>query len=185
MNPTRRASPPPPVTRSAWRAEARASLDGAALDARLREIADLESGEHLRSSFLARMGRGVEPVVAPLGWDWKIGMATIAAFPARELIVSSLNIIYDLGEEGGEGGTTLRSKLREARRPDGSPTFTIAVALSILVFVALCCQCASTLAVMYRETHALRWPILAFTYLTVLAYVGALVTYQIATAAGL
>jgi ferrous iron transport protein B len=165
--------------------EARNSLDGPELQSRLQEISNLESGAQLRNSVLARMGRAVEPVVAPLGWDWKVGMAAIAAFPARELIVSSLNIIYDLGDEGDEEGAALASKLREAHRADGSPTFSIAVALSILVFVALCCQCASTLAVMYRETRAIRWPLLAFTYLTLLAYTGALVTYQIATAAGL
>jgi len=169
------------------REAARVAYSGPALEGRLADLDRAESAERLRQSFLGRMGRSLEPVVAPLGWDWTIGMSALAAFPARELLVSTLNIVYGLGDGEGSGDASgpLVERLHAARRPDGSPVFTLPVALSILVFIALCCQCASTLAVMRRETASWRWPILAFTYMTALAYGGAFVTFQIATFAGL
>jgi ferrous iron transport protein B len=115
-------------------------------------------------------------VFRPLGWDWKIGMAVVAAFPAREVVISALGTVYEL--EGSEG-QTLRGKLRAARRADGSAEFSLPVALSLMVFFALCCQCAATIAVMRRETNSWRWPAFVFGYMTALAYVGALVTYQV------
>jgi len=126
------------------------------------------------------MGRWIEPAVRPLGWDWRIGTAAIAAFPARELIVSTMATIYNLGGEQTEESTALRARLRTATWPDGRAVFNLAVALSIMVFTALCCQCASTLATIRRETKSWRWPVFAFTYMTALAYLGALATYQIA-----
>jgi ferrous iron transport protein B len=170
----------------AERATARADLDRGDLEGRLAAIDARESGERLRASALGRMGRAIEPVVEPLGWDWTLGMAAISAFPARELLVSTLNIVHGLGDAGGaEESTALVDRLRASRRPDGSPTFTLAVALSVMVFIALCCQCASTLAVMRRETGSWRWPILAFVYMTTLAYAGALLTFQLGSAIGL
>src|SRR2546430_326864 len=128
------------------------------------------------------MGRWIEPAVRPLGWDWKIGMAALASFPAREVVVGTLGLIYDLGEgEAEEIADPLGSKLQGATWEDGSgrKVFTVPVALSLMVFFALCCQCASTLAVIKRETNSWRWPLFTFTYMTVLAYVGALVVYQL------
>lgn len=152
-----------------------------------REVAELEGerdttivGEYQRQSFLGRAGRFIEPAVRPLGWDWKIGMAAIASFPAREIIVSTLGIIYDLGEDTDEESTALREKLQGATHPDGTKVFNIPVALSIMVFFALCAQCAATLAIIRRETNSWRWPIFSFAYMTALAYVGALITYQVA-----
>ena len=110
--------------------------------------------------------------------DWQIGCAVIASFPAREVVIASMGVIYNLGEEGTE--TSLRETLRKARWEDtGAPVFNIPVALSLMVFFALCAQCASTLAVMRRETNSWRWPVFSFAYMTGLAYVGALLTYQV------
>ena len=137
-------------------------------------------GAYVRQSVLGRAGRFIEPAVRPLGWDWKIGMAVIASFPAREIIVATLGVIYDLGD-ANETTTDLRGKLRNARDAGGQPVFNIAVALSIMVFFALCMQCAATLAVMKRETNSWRWPAFTFAYMTILAYAGSFLTYQIAS----
>lgn len=142
-----------------------------------------EAGEMLRQSFLGRMGHAIEPVVEPLGWDWRIGMAALASFPAREVIVAVLGTIYSLGEVDEESAS-LRDELRSATWSDGRKVFNIPVALSIMVFFALCAQCVSTLAVIQRETGAWRWPVLTFVYMTVLAYIGAFVTYRLGMALG-
>ncbi len=139
-------------------------------------------GEHLRHSYLGRMGRVIEPAVRPLGWDWRIGMAVIASFPAREVIVATLGVIFDLGGGQDEESEGLRSAIRAATWPDGRPLFTLPVALGVMVFFALCMQCVSTLAIMRRETNSWRWPAFAFGYMTALAYAGAFVTYRVALA---
>jgi ferrous iron transport protein B len=144
----------------------------------------LEAGLHQRYSFLGRAGQWIEPLVRPLGWDWRIGTAALASFPAREVVMGVLGVIYNLGADvdvGAEGDQTrLRDRLRAARWDDtGEPVYNLAVALSIMVFFALCAQCAATLAVIRRETNSWRWPIFTFAYMTSLAYVGALMTYQI------
>lgn len=149
----------------------------------LDDLRAKEAGEMLKQSFLGRMGHAVEPVVEPLGWDWRIGMAALASFPAREVIVAVLGTIYSLGEVD-EGSVSLRDALRSATWSDGRKVFNIPVALSIMVFFALCAQCISTLAVIQRETGAWRWPILTFVYMTVLAYIGAYVTYRLGMALG-
>jgi ferrous iron transport protein B len=138
------------------------------------------AGLHLEHSFLGRMGKAIEPVVRPLGWDWKLGCAAIASFPAREVVVATLGVIYNLGEGQDEDPTELKETLRTATW-DGTdrPVFNIPVALSVMVFFALCAQCASTLAIMHRETGSWRWPALTFVYMTGLAYVAAFLTYQI------
>ncbi len=164
------------------RIAAQSSLSGEELASRLHELDKLEKGAYLRQSFLGQAGKLVAPAVRPLGWDWKIGMATIASFPAREVIVSTLNIIYDLGDETEGEQEALIRKLDAARWPDGSEVFTLPVALSIMVFFALCCQCGATLAAIRRETGTWKWPAFTFAYMTVLAYLGALVTYQIGSA---
>ena len=149
----------------------------------LDDLRAKEAGDMLKQSFLGRMGHAVEPVVEPLGWDWRIGMAALASFPAREVIVAVLGTIYSLGEVD-EGSTSLRDALRSATWSDGRKVFNIPVALSIMVFFALCAQCVSTLAVIQRETGAWRWPVLTFVYMTVLAYIGAFVTYRLGMALG-
>jgi ferrous iron transport protein B len=161
-------------------AAAHAGHSDKALDARLAEINRDEAGEYLRQSFLGRMGQWIEPAVKPLGWDWRIGTAAIASFPAREVVVATMGTIYNLGGGQDETSAGLRATLHAATWPDGRPVYNVAVALSIMVFFALCCQCAATLATIKRETKSWAWPVLTFTYMTALAYVGALATYQIA-----
>jgi ferrous iron transport protein B len=156
--------------------------DPAALEERLAEIDHLEAGELLRNSALGRAGRLVEPVFTPLGWDWRIATATLASFPAREIIVATLGTLFNLGSDESEESQGLRDTLRAATWPDGRPLFTLPVALSIMVFFALCAQCGATLMMMKRETKQWRWPALAFGYMTTLAYVGAFLAYQIGTA---
>ena len=160
------------------RETAEASLSGEELQRALGDLDARMAAELLNESFLGRAGHWIEPAVTPLGWDWRIGMATLASFPAREVIVATLGTIYSLGGGADESSEDLRSALRSATWDDGRPVFNIPVALSVMVFFALCAQCASTLAVIRRETRSWGWTILTFAYMTVLAYVAALVTYQ-------
>src|SRR5262249_35273089 len=154
-------------------------------DAEAKQKADDEvkrlKAEWQRNSYLGRVGRALEPAVRPLGWDWKIGVATLASFPAREVIVGTLGILYAVDEETDEAK---QAELGKAIRTDWSADpvrgrYGLPVALSIMFFFALCCQCASTLAVIRRETHSWAWPAFTFVYMTLLAYLGAFVTYQV------
>jgi ferrous iron transport protein B len=138
-----------------------------------------EAGARLRESYLGQAGRAIEPIVRPLGWDWKIGMATLASFPAREVIISALGTIYNLGNEQDEESMQLREAMRAERWPDGRPVYTPVVAVSIMVFFALCCQCGATLATIKRETGSWGYAAFTFTYMTSLAYLSALVVYQL------
>ncbi|MEI6256681.1 MAG: ferrous iron transport protein B [Planctomycetota bacterium] len=145
-------------------------------------------GAAQRQSILGRLGRLVEPLVKPLGWDWRLGCAAIASFPAREVVLGTLGVIYNLGDVDpgeAEGGTALVRRLKAATW-DGTnrKVFTLPVALSIMVFFALCAQCASTLVVIGRETNSWLWPVVTFTYMTVLAWLAAFATYQLGTLAG-
>jgi ferrous iron transport protein B len=158
-----------------------------------KELADFDDPDnldrltaslHQRYSFLGRAGQWIEPAVRPLGWDWRIGCAVIASFPAREVVVGVLGVIYHLGRDvdlsGEADQNRLREQLRAARWDDsGEPVYNLPVALSIMVFFALCAQCAATLAVIRRETNSWRWPAFTFAYMTTLAYVAALITYQV------
>jgi len=154
----------------------------AALEEKLDDIDRREAGQHLRESYFGRLGHGVEPLFEPLGWDWRISMAAIASFPAREVIVATLGTIYNLGDEEDEESETLRTKLREAKW-DGSdkPVFSVPIALSILVFFALCCQCGATVAMIKREANSWGWAWFAFGYMTALAYGAAFVAYQVSS----
>jgi len=137
------------------------------------------NAESLRNSVLGRVGRTVEPVFRPLSWDWRIGVGVLASFPAREVIIATLGTIYSLGGDVDEEDEGLKDSIRNATWPDGSRVFNIPVALSVMVFFALCAQCISTLMVIKRETNTWRWPIFCFVYMTALAWVGAFLTYQI------
>jgi len=151
------------------------------LEEQLNTNSKAEAGAFLRQSVLGRLGNFIEPVVKPLGWDWKIGIAVIASFPAREVVVATLGIIYNLGSEESEESENLRQKMRNATWDDdpNQKVFTPIVALSVMVFFALCAQCAATLAVIKRETGSWKWPVFTFSYMTILAYCAALITYQI------
>lgn len=158
------------------------------VEARQQEL-DALYGEWKRQSFLGQMGKALEPAFRPLGWDWKIGMSAIASFPAREVIVGTLGIVYnqgdvDPGADVMEKDNVAESPLGKAIRDEWSNhsvhgRYRVPVALSLLVFFALCCQCASTLMVIWRETRSWFWPLFTFTYMTALAYAGAFVTFQI------
>lgn len=137
------------------------------------------SGQLIESSLLGRVGKAIEPAVKPLGWDWRIGVGVLASFPAREVIIATLGTIYSLGGEVGEDDPGLQAALHASRWPDGQPVFNLPVALSIMVFFALCAQCAATLMVIRRETNSWRWPVFTFVYMTLLAYLAALATYQV------
>jgi ferrous iron transport protein B len=138
----------------------------------------------LEASYLGRAGHVIEPIVKPLGWDWRIGVAVIASFPAREVVVSTLGTIYSLGGDQDEESEALRTAMRNAVWPDGRKVFNVPVALSIMVFFALCAQCAATIATIKRETLSWRWAAFSFFYMTGLAYVGAFCTYQVSMALG-
>jgi ferrous iron transport protein B len=114
-----------------------------------------------------------------LGWDWRIGVGAIASFPAREVIIATLGTIYSLGSDVDESNQSLMDSMRNATRPDGKKVYNVPVALSIMVFFALCAQCAGTLMTIKRETNSWIWPAFTFVYMTLLAYLGALLTYQI------
>jgi ferrous iron transport protein B len=175
-------------------AEIRLSLGSrpqrAEMEAKLTELDNQIAAKYQQHSLLGLMGHSLEPVVRPLGWDWRIGCAVIASFPAREVVVATLGVVYGLGkkidtkseEDRGALGTRMRQAVWDGT---DRPVLTLPVALSLMVFFALCAQCAATLAVIRRETNSWRWPVFAFSYMTGLAYIGALVTYQAGTWLGL
>jgi ferrous iron transport protein B len=155
-----------------------ADLDGADLDQRMVELDRLEAAAYLEQSLLGRTGRLLEPVFAPLGWDWKISAAVVAAFPAREVAVAVLGTIYAVGDD--DPGNNLIARLQGADDSGGEPILTLPAALGLMVFFAFCLQCIATLAVMYRETNSWRWPVAAWLYMTALAWGGAWLTYHLA-----
>jgi ferrous iron transport protein B len=171
---------PPSVAQpfDAARAAVAADSDGADLDQRMADLDRLEAAAYLEQSLLGRTGRLLEPVFAPLGWDWKISAAVVAAFPAREVAVAVLGTIYAVGDD--DSGTNLIARLQGADENGGAPVLTLPAALGLMVFFAFCLQCVATLAVMYRETNSWRWPVAAWLYMTALAWGGAWLTYRVA-----
>jgi ferrous iron transport protein B len=137
-----------------------------------------QHGEQLRQSFAGRAGRFIEPAVKPLGFDWKMGVALISSFAARETLVSTLSIIYNVGDGEESESDSLVGAVREAKRDDGTPAWTPLVALSMMVFFVLAMQCMSTVAIVRRETNSWRWPLFMVAYMTVLAYIASFITYQ-------
>jgi ferrous iron transport protein B len=137
------------------------------------------ASEQIQNSFAGRAGRLIEPVIRPLGFDWRIGIGLISSFAARETIISTLSIVYNVGESPDKkSAVSLVDALRNAKRADGSPVWTPLVALSLMVFFLLACQCMSTVAIVRRETNSWRWPLFMVGYMLVLAYVASLITFQ-------
>lgn len=134
----------------------------------------------LEQSYAGQMGKFIEPVIAPLGYDWKIGIAVIASFAAREVFVSTMNITYHVeeGEDEDVDRAALQNRLLEDKRADGSAVFTPLTCLSLLVFFAFAMQCISTTAIVRRETNSWRWPLFQLGYMTAFAWVAAFVVYQ-------
>ncbi|MGI9271537.1 MAG: ferrous iron transport protein B [Woeseiaceae bacterium] len=131
----------------------------------------------LEQSWLGRAGHVVEPVFAPLGWDWRVSSAVIAGFPAREVVIAVLGTVYAVGDDADEA--TLSQRLQTSTWPDGRPVFTLPMVIGLLIFYACCLQCAATLAVIRRETNSWRWPVFAWVYMTSIGYVGALLAFQL------
>ncbi|MCF8284848.1 MAG: ferrous iron transport protein B [Sphingobacteriales bacterium] len=143
------------------------------------ELTRMMSSEKLEASYAGHLGKFIEPVIRPLGYDWKIGIALITSFAAREVFVGTIATIYSVENEGGHL-ETVRDKLKTAKNPDtGQPTFTLAVSVSLMIFYAFAMQCMSTLAVVYRETKSWKWPAIQFAYMTGLAYVSAFIVFQL------
>ena len=140
-------------------------------------IDNSRSAAQMEQSWLGRIGRTIEPVFKPLGWDWRVSSAVVAGFPAREVVVAVMGTIYAVGSDADD--QKLSEKLRAASWPDGRPIFTLPMVLGLLVFYAWCLQCAATLATIRRETNSWRWPIFAWFYMTGIGYTGALVIYQV------
>ena len=135
--------------------------------------------QQLRNSYAGKLGHLIEPVIEPLGFDWKIGVALIASFAAREVLVSTLSIIYNVGDDATEESPSLISAVRDAKKDDGTKAWTPLTALTLMVFFVLAMQCMSTVAVVRRETNSWKWAIFMVVYMTILAYFAAFATYQI------
>jgi len=157
---------------------ARSTLAGEALAERTADLEREHAGIALRESYGGRLGHAVEPVLEPLGFDWKIGIGLIGAFAAREVFVSTMGVVYGIGEEVDEQSVGLRQKIRQEQYADGRPVYTPLVGLSLMVFFALACQCMSTVAVVKRETHGWGWPVFLFVYTGVLAWLASFAVYQ-------
>jgi ferrous iron transport protein B len=132
----------------------------------------------LEYSFAGRIGKSIEPAIAPLGFDWQIGVGLIGAFAAREVFVSTMGVVYGVGGDADETSTDLRERLREQRRSDGTPRYTPLVGASLMVFFALAFQCLSTLAVLRREAGGWRWAVFVVVYMSLLAWGMSFAVYQ-------
>jgi ferrous iron transport protein B len=133
----------------------------------------------LQNSYAGILGSFIEPSIRPLGYDWKIGIALITSFAAREVFVGTMATLYSVDEDADEHSNTLRQKMATAIRKNGSKVYDLATGLSLLIFYVIAMQCMSTLAIVKRETKSWKWPIIQFVYMTGLAYLFSWVTYQI------
>ncbi len=140
------------------------------------ELSKQLTTDKLENSFAGIMGHAIEPVIRPLGYDWKIGIALITSFAAREVFVGTMATLYSVGDTAGDNNT-LTMKMKEAKRDDGTPVYTLATGMSLLIFYAFAMQCMSTLAIVKRETRSWKYPMIQFGYMAVLAYVGAWAMY--------
>ncbi len=153
------------------------ALDDDARAVALEQIDGHEAALRTEHSLGGQMGKFIEPVIAPLGFDWRMGIGIIASFAAREVFVSSLAVTYGVSS-GDEESVTLRQAMRSAKNEMGAPLYTPLVGLSLMVFFVLACQCMSTVAIVHRETNSWKWPIFMVTYMTILAWAGAFAVYQ-------
>ncbi len=139
-----------------------------------------EQGAKLRHSFAGRLGRLIEPAIAPLGFDWKMGIGIVASFAAREVFVSTMSVVYNIGDfdKSDTATSSLAKELQAQRHPDGTPVYTTLVAVSLMVFYVFALQCVSTVAVVRRETNSWKWPLFQWAYMGALAWLLAFLTYQ-------
>ena len=144
------------------------------------ELQNKISSQKLENSYAGRFGKVIEPVIKPLGYDWKIGIALITSFAAREVFVGTMSTIYSLGGDANEENSTVMKRLRAEINPEtGKPMYDMALGFSLLIFYAFAMQCMSTLAVTYRETKSWKYPTIQFVYMTSLAYISAFIVYQL------
>ncbi len=143
-----------------------------------KELQKQRSTALLQNSYAGTLGKAIEPAIKPLGYDWKIGIALITSFAAREVFVGTMATLYSVGDDDNNS-STLRQKMLAARRDDGTPVYTLAAGMSLLIFYVIAMQCMSTLAIVKRETRSWKWPIIQFTYMTGLAYLMSLLVYQV------
>lgn len=153
------------------------ATDEATLEAKKKVVEESE-GARLRNSYAGQLGHVIEPVIRPLGFDWKIGVALIASFAAREVLVSTLSIIYNTGKDADAQSEGLMQAIRDAKRDDGTKVWTPLTAVTLMVFFVLAMQCMSTVAVVRRETNSWAWTIFMVVYMTGLAYAAAFLTFQ-------
>jgi len=133
----------------------------------------------LQNSYAGILGSGIEPFIRPLGYDWKIGIALITSFAAREVFVGTMATLYSVGEDENENSLLLREKMQQAKRNDGSKVYTLATGLSLMIFYVFAMQCMSTLAIVKKETKTWKWPIIQLVYMTGLAYLMSFIAYQL------
>jgi ferrous iron transport protein B len=124
------------------------------------------------------MGKSIEPVIEPLGYDWKIGIAVVSSFAAREVFVGTLATIYSVGSHSEEE-TTIKNRMNAEIRPDGKKVFNLATGISLLLFYAFAMQCISTLAIVKRETNSWKWPIIQLIFMSGFAYLSSFIAYQL------
>ena len=145
-----------------------------------KELNKQRKTELLQNSFAGTLGKAIEPAIRPLGYDWKIGIALITSFAAREVFVGTMATLYSVGEDAGTNNSTLRQKMAAAVKPDGTKVYDLATGLSLLIFYVLAMQCMSTLAIVKRETRSWKWPAIQLVYMTGLAYLLSWVVYVVA-----
>jgi ferrous iron transport protein B len=142
------------------------------------EKEDLIASNKIEASYAGHLGKFIEPVIRPMGFDWKIGISLITSFAAREVFVGTMATIYSVGSSGDD--TTIRQKMGAEINPDtGGKRFDFATSLSLLIFYVFAMQCMSTLAVTKKETNSWKWPVIQFAYMSTLAYVGSVIVYQL------
>jgi ferrous iron transport protein B len=132
----------------------------------------------LSQSYAGGMGHALEPAIAPLGFDWKIGIGLIGSFAAREVFVGTMKSVYNIETADKEDILPLRDTMAKELRPDGAPVFTPLVCIGLMVFYVLAMQCISTVAIVRRETNSWRWPLFQIAYMTLLAWTGSFLVYQ-------
>lgn len=143
------------------------------------ELEALKASAKLENSYAGVIGHAIEPLIKPLGFDWKIGISLITSFAAREVFVGTMATIYSVNNDDG-AEASVREKMRQAVNPEtGKPVFTFAVGLSLMLFYAFAMQCMSTLAIVYRETKSWKWPAIQLGYMTALAYISSLIAYNL------
>jgi ferrous iron transport protein B len=143
------------------------------------ELNRLKNTELLQNSFAGILGRSIEPVIQPLGYDWKIGIALITSFAAREVFVGTMATLYSVEGGGDADENTLMEKMHAAVKPDGTKVYNLATGISLMIFYAFAMQCMSTLAIVRRETRSWKWPMIQLIYMTGLAYIMSLIAYQL------